>query len=205
MSRLLPFGEGELLSVRLRPAEFARAVGVSKQSVSRWIRDGKVTLGCDGRMNPNKAMGDLLRNGDPGRIRARLIKAAVADVADLRSEAARAFALQEEVERAGVEVDQVRGELAEAEREYEILEWVLNRFLAKILSLATDQWAATDPENWKTIVSALLTVAWEESDVHRQEQMGKEVEEFLAETLADFCAPEPLAKGERPQERGDCG
>lgn len=44
----LPFAETELLAVRLRPAEFARCIGVTKQSVSRWIADGNLTLATDG-------------------------------------------------------------------------------------------------------------------------------------------------------------
>lgn len=86
----LPFAEVELLAVRLRPAEFARAIGTTKQSVSRWIKDGKVTLGADGRLNPTKAMRELLRTGDPGRIRASLVRHALSDMGDLRAQANRA-------------------------------------------------------------------------------------------------------------------
>ncbi len=92
---MLPFAESELLAVRLLPAEFARACRVSKQCVSKWVRNGKVTLGCDGRLDPNEAMRQLLRTTDPGRIRARFLKAAVADLDALRA----AAALAEERER----------------------------------------------------------------------------------------------------------
>ena len=48
----LPFDMADMIAVRLLPAQFARMVGVSKQSVSKWIRAGKVTLGPDGRLDP---------------------------------------------------------------------------------------------------------------------------------------------------------
>lgn len=95
---LLPFAEGALLSVRLLPAEFSRIVGVSKQTVSRWVRAGKVTLGVDGRLDPAKAMRELLSKGDPGRFRARLFRQAISDVNDLRANSARAGVAEQELE-----------------------------------------------------------------------------------------------------------
>jgi len=80
-SSLLPAAD---LSIRVRPAQFARMVGVSKQSVSCWIRDGKVTLGPDGRLNPAKACDEVLRHTDPSRLRAKVLRPLVDDVATLR-------------------------------------------------------------------------------------------------------------------------
>ncbi len=36
---------------RITPAEFARCEGVSKATVSRWIRDGRISLGVDGLLD----------------------------------------------------------------------------------------------------------------------------------------------------------
>lgn len=74
----------ELLKIRIQPAQFARALGVSKQSVSRWLKDGWVCLGADGRLDPPVAIGQLLRRCDPGRLRARWLRQAVGEVQDLR-------------------------------------------------------------------------------------------------------------------------
>lgn len=93
----LQFPDAELMVVRLLPAEFSRIVGVSKQTVSRWLRNGIVTLGADGRLDPTRAMRQLIRHGDPGRIRARLVKQAVADMADLRAQAGRAAQLEQQM------------------------------------------------------------------------------------------------------------
>lgn len=165
----LPFPEPELLAVRLLPAEFARAVGVSKQSVSRWIAAGKVTLGCDGRMNPNHAMRELLRNGDPGRIRARLIRLAVADLGELRTEAARADALTQELE-------EVRAELARVERAYDqdfsFLEAALDEFQSGISCIPPNLRATADNEAWLDLVANI-----------RDESRAKAEETFLAPAL----------------------
>lgn len=80
----------ELLKIRIQPAQFARALGVSKQSTSRWVRDGWITLGADGRLDPTVAIGQLLRRCDPGRLRARWLRQAVGEVQDLRDNLARA-------------------------------------------------------------------------------------------------------------------
>lgn len=73
-----------LMRVRILPAQFARAMGVSKQSTTRWVRDGWITLGADGRLDPTVAIGQLLRRCDPGRLRARCLRQAVGEVQDLR-------------------------------------------------------------------------------------------------------------------------
>lgn len=74
--------------LRVRPAEFARMVDVSRQTVSQWIAQGKVTLGADGRLDPTVAAGQVVRNSDPTKLRARVLKAAVQDTATLRQRVA---------------------------------------------------------------------------------------------------------------------
>lgn len=80
-SSLLPAAD---LNIRVRPAQFARMIGVSKQCVSQWIKQGKVTIGPDGRLNPNKAADEVMRHSDPGRLRAKLLRPLVDDSATLR-------------------------------------------------------------------------------------------------------------------------
>lgn len=90
---LLPeIAQRELLRVRLLPAELARLLGVSRQSVSRWIDEGKLVMPSplDGRLDLQRALRDVLRNTDPGRLRARFLRQAVEDVAGLRENLAAA-------------------------------------------------------------------------------------------------------------------
>lgn len=74
----------EVGRLRVRPAEFARMVDVSRQTVSQWIAQGKVTLGADGRLDPTVAAGQVVRNSDPTRLRARVLRGAVQDADTLR-------------------------------------------------------------------------------------------------------------------------
>ncbi len=74
--------------MRVLPAQFARMVGVSKQTVSRWVRTGKVTLGPDGRLDPAKASAQVVRNSDPARLRARALRGPAADLDELRKRVA---------------------------------------------------------------------------------------------------------------------
>lgn len=103
----------ELLRVRVLPAEFARILGVSKQSVSRWIKAGKITLTFDGRIDVQRGVQQVLRNTDPGQLRARVLRQAVEDVQQLRNVVATA----EEREAAlRQQLDAAQARAAEMER-----------------------------------------------------------------------------------------
>lgn len=82
---MLPFDPADLVALRVRPAEFARMVGVSKQCVSQWIKQGKVTLGPDGKLDPAKATREVFQRTDPARIRARVFKSAMESRDELRA------------------------------------------------------------------------------------------------------------------------
>jgi hypothetical protein len=76
------FGRDEVdySRIRVRPAEFSRMMGCSKQAVSRWIQEGKVLLGVDGRLNPGVAVQQLLRNSNPSQIRSKFLKPVLVDL-----------------------------------------------------------------------------------------------------------------------------
>ena len=82
----LPFDMADMIAVRLLPAQFARMVGVSKQSVSKWIRAGKVTLGPDGRLDPVAGIQEVLNNTAPTRLRARVFRQAMQGADAMRAE-----------------------------------------------------------------------------------------------------------------------
>ena len=94
---LLLFDSADLMNIRVLPAEFSRMIGTTKQTVSRWIREGKLTIGFDGRLNPSAAMRQLARTCDPGRFRVRLIKQAVSDMRETMEQAARANELEQQL------------------------------------------------------------------------------------------------------------
>lgn len=158
----LPFAETELLAVRLRPAEFARCIGTTKQSVSRWIADGKVTLGADGRINPTAAMRQLLRTGDPGRIRARLVRQAFSDMGDLRAQAARADELGL---KAAQLAEQIEVERFSADQDYETLERWLDEFKRRMAETPLDVRAGLDADAWRLYVGETLTRVMEASSL----------------------------------------
>ena len=122
-SPLLPFAAGELdrTALRMRPADFARLLEVSKQTVSQWVKAGKIVTGPDGLLEPRAAVRQLLRSSDPARLRSRVLapvlrelRAAhereaglLATVADLRAQVAEAD------EEAGFH-EQAAGELLDA-------------------------------------------------------------------------------------------
>lgn len=48
-------------------ADFSRMQGVSRARVSQWIKNGTISLGFDGRIDPEKARDELQRNLDLGK------------------------------------------------------------------------------------------------------------------------------------------
>ncbi|MFZ4539137.1 hypothetical protein [Propionivibrio sp.] len=66
--------------IRVRASELAKLVGVSKQAVSQWCKDGRITLGADGRVDPREAISRLLEVR-PERLRAVFLKPLVTDIA----------------------------------------------------------------------------------------------------------------------------
>jgi len=104
---LLPFNPADLMTIRVLPAEFSRMIGTTKQTVSRWIREGKLSIGTDGRLNPSAAMRQLARTCDPGRFRVRLIKQAVSDMRETMEQAARANELEQQLADAQREISRL--------------------------------------------------------------------------------------------------
>lgn len=161
----------DLLRVRILPAQFARAVGVSKQSTTRWVRDGWVTLGADGRLDPTVAIGQLLRRCDPGRLRARWLRQAVTEVQELREAAAmadeRVAAVEARAEdRAGIAEAALREALAQIAH---LERWTADgdahadTFFALLVEHA-ETLRATPPEAWAQTLSDLSNAAWDVVD-----------------------------------------
>lgn len=111
----------ELLRLRIRPAEFARLLGVSKQAVSDWIKLGKIPPPSllDGRLDVQRSINEVLRNCDPGRLRSRVLRQAVDEVQQLRDNLALAEDRAEKAERALADaldrLDQAEHTTAEAD------------------------------------------------------------------------------------------
>lgn len=80
----LPFDPSELTAVRVRPAVFARMCQVSKQCVSQWIKEGKITRGPDGLIDPTLAARQVFERSDPTRLRARVFKNAMSTQDELK-------------------------------------------------------------------------------------------------------------------------
>lgn len=82
----LPFDPATLAQgVRVSQADFARLAGVSRQTVSQWVRKGKIqTVYPDGSLDPARAARDVIRNTKPSQLRAKVFKVATEDAQALR-------------------------------------------------------------------------------------------------------------------------
>lgn len=121
----LPFDPSELAQgVRVQQADFARMIGVSRQTVSQWVKLGKIrSVYPDGRLDPARAAREVIKNTDPGKLRARLFKVAAEDAAALRT---RAVDLQRQLDEALAYIAAIPAALREAglnELQIEYVEW----------------------------------------------------------------------------------
>ena len=73
-----------MAGIRVRPSDLARLIGVSKQAVSSWVKDGRVILGADGRVDPRVAINRLLATGDPSRLRAKFLAPLIGELDEAR-------------------------------------------------------------------------------------------------------------------------
>jgi DNA-binding transcriptional regulator YdaS (Cro superfamily) len=143
----------ELLKVRIHPAEFARLLGVSKQTVSQWIKKGHITINpLDGRLDVTTAVQQVLRNTDPGRLRARVLRQAVEDVQSLRLAAAqsdeRVAEVQAQLETAAEEIRLSNAYAAD-------VNCLLDNVFKLLRQREADFRASTDPDAWADLVYML--------------------------------------------------
>jgi hypothetical protein len=68
------------LRLRVRPAELARILGVTRQAVAKAIKAGRVRVDADGLVDPHRATREWIANTHPGSMRARVLRdAAIAE------------------------------------------------------------------------------------------------------------------------------
>ena len=154
---LFPEDDRDRRRWRVRPAELARMLGTSKQSISRAIAAGKILLGPDGKVNPEQATAQYLRHSDPARLRARLL---APFVRDLQVAQARELELR-------AECDRLRGELADAADEAGFQEACANEFQAQARAAVEavrgrwDDLSDLDARCRDALLGALLSLATE--------------------------------------------
>lgn len=71
--------------IRVTQADFARMTGVSRQTVSQWVKLGKIkTVFPDGRLDPVRAAREVIKNTNPTKLRAKVFKVVAEDAQALR-------------------------------------------------------------------------------------------------------------------------
>lgn len=190
-------GAPELLKIRILPAQFARALGVSKQSVSRWIRNGWVTLSADGRLDPTVAVAQLLRRCDPGRLRARWLRQAVGEVQDLRDNLARA---EDRAAAAEVQLAEARASLDACQSWNDSAELAIELFRVAIVE-AADELRASATADWPGILMRLQLDSDEAADARLHPGDADAV--WLADLEADLEAEEAPRATQEKEGRGD--
>lgn len=141
-----PLDLGELTSgIRVRPSQFARMCGVSKQAVSGWIRRGLIVLGPDGRVDPTKAARELVTRSDPGRLRARVFRDIVDDVGALRRRISELEAANRDLQERSAHLDRVRRVQATCEAAFDRL----------LVAAEADLRATADSAAWRSVLDQM--------------------------------------------------
>lgn len=187
-SASLPFlaDAPELLRVRILPAEFARLLGVSRQTVSRWIKESKVTVNLlDGRLDVQTAVQQVLRNTDPGRLRARVLRQAVEDVQQLRAAAALA---DERVSAVSAELDEARKKIAYLDAYAKDGDCMFDEFKRLITEREADLRATMDSDAWRALIEKSELEAAELCDLDHEAET--DLDALLAGFEDDLAAME---------------
>ncbi len=176
---LLPFDPVDLVALRVLPAEFARMLGVSKQTVSQWIKRGIVTLGPDGRLDPKIATRQYMQRIDPAKQRARVLKQAGASLDELR---ARVRTLESELAQ-----ERAYGESRESAAKFRA-EDEADRRLMRLVAALKNRWNETDEARccgrWENWIQELIAVEFYGHDLA---EYRAEFAEFFTD---DTCAPD---------------
>ena len=144
---ILPFDiESLTQGIRIRPADFARICGVSKQAVSNWIKIGKITLFPDGTLDPRKAAQQVINNTAPGRLRARIFKLSFDEAAQNRAK-----------------IKSLQGLLA-AQQEWIDQFKLFENSIQYLLYRDAPNFAAVSPKNRSEMIARLFEQAVEEAN-----------------------------------------
>lgn len=183
----------ELLRVRILPAQFARALGVSKQSVSRWVRDGWVTLAADGRLDPVVAIGQLLRRCDPGRLRARWLRQAITDVQALREAAGQA---DQRVAAVEAKLQDAQTRIAYLDSFAADLDCMLDRVLALVVERESDLRATVTSEEFAALVASIEGDAATTCDDASDVEFDAAIDAYIESTPAPRAIHDEKGGGE---------
>lgn len=148
--------------VRLRPADLARMLKVSRQAVSQWIAGGKLRLDADGRISAASAVRQLVQH-HPERLRASALAPVVREMNDLRL---RVAGLERDLATARADAEfhsGATGELIEQQAELlrQLLTWretlagmggdIVVAAVCHWLTLFTDPAAPADPSTVRLV------------------------------------------------------
>lgn len=167
---VLPFSLTELSNIRVRPADFARMMNVSRQAVSQWVRDGKISLGADGRVDPKIAVSQLLSNCDPSKLRAKVLQPLTRDIGDQRRRIA-------DLEKAVASLTEDRDFHAAAAQE--MLE-VLSEFKFQLISSWPELSLLSPSEQLDAEFERLTDLAFSEISNRKDELVGDSLDADLA-------------------------
>ncbi len=144
------------MGLRVTQAEFARIMGVTRQTVTKWKAAGKIHPDLDGRFCPKRAASSILKSTDPNKIRARILKDAAEDAARLRAEV-------ENLTR-----------IAEG---HEVTIFQLRRVISR---LEQDQ---AEADRQMEIAPAMLSIRWDDLNEMGEDERTRAIAEVLDDAL----------------------
>lgn len=155
----LPFSEGDVSAFRLRPADVARLLGVTRARVSQLTRSGRITRFPDGSIDPNRAAAELIRC-DPVGARSKIlvgIREAELDAqARMFDALVQRDAMASERDRLAAERDNLAAELADVREVLRAVAraWLSSEYWLNALDTITRARAASAPQTAEDLDAA---------------------------------------------------
>ena len=142
------------MGVRVRQSQLARLLHVSRQTVSAWVKEGKLTLDANGMVNPTSAVREVISKSDPSRMKARLLKPLVNDVETLRRDLER--------ERARADLAEINLKRSRASEGFFM---ALSDHLSDLMVEHESDFRQTEgADEWEELAAALYDMASEKAE-----------------------------------------
>jgi TolA-binding protein len=222
----LAFPPGENPGLRVSQADLARLLGISSARVSQLVKTGKITVYSDGKIDPDRASREILKNCNPAKLRIKPFRSLRTELDELRdtakqlrsqvrdhkqqiSDLERQLQLQaqqhdQQLQEQLRQLQEQRQQLVHAAGLFGLTAAWFDAFYAEIDQLPLDT-RSVPAEAWSAVVDQAYDAAAEAADaMHPQDALQRTGEDELF-ALVYPPAPEPSAETQPEEEQQHAG
>jgi hypothetical protein len=155
---------GQNPGIRVSKSDLARMLGISPSRVTQLVKAGTITQCADGRIDPDLASKQILKNCNPAKLRIKPFRGLQTELDDLRRQAknqrAQIDELRQENATQAQAIEQGKSELARVAELFAVSAMWLDAFIGMAEQMPQDQRSA-DQASWGDALQAIYNEAHE--------------------------------------------